>query len=114
MRSERLYLEDMLRATGSIRSYLAGVSEDDWVEDEQLRSAVTFQLVVIGEAAARVSSALKARHPEIPWPDVVGFRNLAVHAYFAINPEIVWHTARADAPALAVAIGRILEREFFE
>lgn len=112
MRDERLYLDDILRAANLIASFLSGVSEDDWIDNEQLQSAVTYQLVVIGEGAARVSPELRARHPEIPWVDIVGFRNLAVHAYFAVNPNIVWTTARDDVPTLAANIERILREDF--
>lgn len=112
MRDERLYCDDILRAADFISSFLSGVSEDEWIENEQLQSAVTYQLIVIGEAAARVSAELRSRYPEVPWVDIVGFRNLAVHAYFAVNPNIVWTTARVDVPALAVSIERIIANDF--
>ena len=112
MRDERLYLEDIIQAAGAIGSFLAGVSEEQWTDDEQLRSAVTYQLIVIGEAAGRVSQALRARHPEVPWVDIVGFRNLAVHAYFAMDPHIIWVTARTDVPELAAAIAQIVATDF--
>lgn len=112
MRDERLYLDDILEAGASIASYLLGVTEDDWVDDEQLRSAVIYQLIVIGEAAAHLSAELRTRHPEVPWADMVGFRNLAVHAYFAVAPHIVWTTARMDVPALEASISGILASDF--
>lgn len=112
MRDERLYLDDILQAAYLIRSFLSGASEDDWIDNEQLQSAVTYQLVVIGEAANRVSAELRSRHPKIPWIDIVGFRNLAVHAYFAVNPNIVWTTARDDVPALATLVEQIIANEF--
>lgn len=112
MRDERLYLEDIVQASGMIASFLSGISEEKWADDEQLRSAVTYQLIVIGEAASRVSLGLRGRHPEVPWPDVVAFRNLAVHAYFAMDPHIVWVTAQADVPALSAAVTEILRVDF--
>lgn len=112
MRDERLYLDDIIRASDLIGSFLSGVSQEEWTDNEQLRSAVTYQLIVIGEAAGRVSQDLRTRHPEVPWSDVVGFRNLAVHAYFAVDPQIVWITAQADVPALAVAIAKIVSSDF--
>ena len=114
MRDERLYLDDILRAANSIASYLSGVSEEDWIDNEQLQSAVIYQLVVIGEAAARVSPELRSRRPEIPWVDIAGFRNLAVHAYFAVNPNIVWATAHDDVPTLAASIEQITAKDFPE
>jgi uncharacterized protein with HEPN domain len=76
-----------------------------------LRSAVLYQLVVIGEAAARLSAELRARYSSVPWQVVVGFRNVAVHAYFSIDWSIVWTTAASDVPNLREQILRIIAGE---
>lgn len=65
--------------------------------------------MVIGEATARLSAELKDAHPEIPWRSIVGFRNIAVHAYFSVNWEIVWTAATVESPALAREIELIQE-----
>jgi uncharacterized protein with HEPN domain len=44
-----------------------------------VRSAAVHQLTVIGEAVARLSSAVRDRHPEIPWTDIKGLWNVVVH-----------------------------------
>jgi uncharacterized protein with HEPN domain len=50
-----------------------------------LRSAVVQKLAIIGEAAARVSEEIKTRQPHVPWPRIVAFRNILIHAYFGID-----------------------------
>jgi uncharacterized protein with HEPN domain len=55
---------------------------------------------VFGEAAARVSAATQAAHPEIPWPQIVATRNRLVHAYFDIDRNILWKAATEEIPAL--------------
>lgn len=89
MRRERLYLTDILEAADAISTFLDGCSKDTFFESELIRSAVLHKLTVIGEAAARLPADLRLRHPEVPWSDVVGFRNIAVHAYFAVEWSIV-------------------------
>jgi uncharacterized protein with HEPN domain len=42
----------------------------------------------------------------------VGFRNIAVHAYFAVDWSIVWVTATQDAPQLRQQVSKILAAEF--
>ncbi len=71
-------------------------------------SAVLQKLSIIGEAAARVSKDLQNKHPEIEWADIVGFRNIAIHAYFAVDWSIVWTAATHDAPDLKRKITKIL------
>jgi len=58
------------------------------------------KLIVIGEAAARLPRSFTERHPEIEWVDIVAFRNIAVHEYFAVDWKIVWVTATEDVPLL--------------
>jgi uncharacterized protein with HEPN domain len=48
----------------------------------------------------------------VPWADVVGFRNIAVHEYFAVSWPIVWVTATQDVPSLRADVVAILEDEF--
>ncbi|HEX8282446.1 MAG TPA: DUF86 domain-containing protein [Pyrinomonadaceae bacterium] len=112
MRRDELYLSDIVEAADSIASFLSGRGRDAFLSDDLLRSAVLHKLTIIGEAAARVSAELRDRHPEIEWADIVGFRNIAVHAYFVVDWSIVWVTATQDAPELRRQAAEILSSEF--
>ncbi|MBV8855475.1 MAG: DUF86 domain-containing protein [Acidobacteria bacterium] len=112
MRRDDLYLSDIVEAAESIAAFLSGRGRDSFLQDDLLRSAVLHKLTVIGEAAARVSEDLRVRHPEVEWPDIVGFRNIAVHAYFVVDWSIVWETATQDAPQLRGQVLEILKSEF--
>jgi uncharacterized protein with HEPN domain len=67
---------------------------------------------VIGEAAARVSADLRSRHPEIPWPEIIAFRNILVHAYFGIDWGVVWLAAAKQVPVLRRQVATVLDAEF--
>jgi uncharacterized protein with HEPN domain len=73
-----------------------------------LRSAVVQKLAIIGEAAARVSEELKTRCPQVPWPQIIAFRNILVHAYFGIDWDVVWLAARNRCTILREQIAGIL------
>ena len=49
-----------------------------------------FLLQTIEEAVNQLPDELKERHPEIPWRDIVDFRNLLAHAYWQIDLTTVW------------------------
>ena len=69
-------------------------------------------MIVIGEAAGRLSDDVKKKNPHIEWADVIGFRNIAVHAYFSVEWPIVWITATVDVPWLLGEMLLLLEAEF--
>ena len=45
---------------------------------------------------------------------IAGFRNIAVHAYFAVDWGIVWVAATEEVPELARQVQGILDQEFPE
>jgi uncharacterized protein with HEPN domain len=112
MRHEKLYLTDIIEAADAIQQFLAGVEHDVFLRDDRTRSAVLHKLTIIGEAAAQLPREFWSRHPEIEWADIVGFRNIAIHAYFAVEWPIVWVTATQDVPALRVLVAAILAQEY--
>ncbi len=114
MRPEALYLNDILQACAAVRGFLDGVAEERFQYDDLLRSAVVHKLTVIGEAAAHLSQGFCEQHPDIEWPDIVGFRNILVHEYFAVNWSIVWIAASEEVPDLLQKVARIIETDFPE
>lgn len=112
MRREELYLTDIIEAADAIQRFLKIVKEKTFLENELLQSGVLQKLMIIGEAASRLPKEFRERHPEIEWEDIMGFRNIAVHAYFAVDWSIVWVAATQETPALRRKIAEILAKEY--
>lgn len=112
MRSEKLYLVDIIEAADEIAEFTAGLEEKDFLSDRLRQSAVLQKLVVIGEAAARLSKEFRQRYPEIEWGDIVAFRNVVIHSYFSVKFPLIWQAAIKDAPVLRQQVAQILEQEF--
>ncbi len=110
MRHDYLYLADIIEAAEAIEKFLHGVKSEDFTGNDLLRSAVLQKLSIIGEAAARISKDLQNKYPQIEWADIVAFRNIAIHAYFAVDWSIVWTAATHDAPDLKRKVTKILGR----
>ena len=78
MRHETLYLTDIVEAADHIAGFIAGTDSEQFRKSELLRSAVVHKLSVNAEAAARLSEDQTARNPQLPWPQIVAFRNILV------------------------------------
>lgn len=112
MRPEKLYFLDIVEAAEAIGRFCEHIAEEQFLRDELRQSAVLQKLIVIGEAASRIPGDVRQSHKEIEWEDIVGFRNIAVHEYFAILWQIVWNTAVQDVPELGSKIQAILADEY--
>jgi uncharacterized protein with HEPN domain len=58
------------------------------------------EILVLGEAARHISAATRSAQPDIDWTQIVGMRNRMVHAYFAVDLEILWQTIQQDVEPL--------------
>jgi uncharacterized protein with HEPN domain len=114
MRREYLYLHDIREACDMIQTFLEGLEASTFLASELHKAATLQKLTVIGEAAAHLSPAFREAHPQVEWRDIVAFRNIAVHAYFAVQWEIVWATATDDVPVLRRQVLEILQTENLE
>src|ERR1039458_2491946 len=112
MRRDPQRLNDILEALDWISKAVAAQTEADLLADETLCYAVAQKLTIIGEAVARLSPAITARNPTVPWADIVGLRNILVHEYFGIYWPLVWQTAVDHAPVLREQVAKILSAEF--
>jgi len=72
---------DIIEAIELIRSEIAGVTLDAFEPDRRKRWLVERGIKIVSEAGRRLSDALKARHPGIPWLKVAGIGNMLRHDY---------------------------------
>jgi uncharacterized protein with HEPN domain len=57
-----------------------------------VQDAIVRNIEIIGEAVNhinRVAPEFIAQHPELPWQDMRDMRNVVIHAYFAVDLQIV-------------------------
>ncbi len=103
-------LLDMLLACQKIQRYATGLDGAAFLADELRQDGILRQLTVLGEAAKRVSPQFRAAHPEIPWQDIAGFRDVVVHRYARVQLPRVWEIVTRDLVALKAALERLLPR----
>lgn len=69
------------------------LSFEDFAQNTLIVDAVIRNLEVIGEASKNIPEDHRTRYNTIPWKRVTGFRNIAIHAYFDVDIQIVWTIA---------------------
>jgi uncharacterized protein with HEPN domain len=77
--------------------------------DRQLNLSLVRLLEIVGEAASRVPGEDRARHPDIPWAEIVGLRNRLIHGYDSVDFDILWQIVSNDLPPLIEALEKALK-----
>jgi uncharacterized protein with HEPN domain len=97
-------LWDIKEAALDIIEFTSGRTFHGFESDKMVRYAVERQILVIGEAAKGISSALRAKTPDIPWSAIIAQRNILAHEYGEILVERVWRVAKDYVPELLTQI----------
>lgn len=92
-----------------IEEYTSG-GRDVFFREAIVQDAVLRRLETLADATNKLSVAAKARHPEIPWRQVYGFRNIAAHAYEGLDLSRVWEILEKYLPSLGSAVQQELNQ----
>lgn len=76
----------------------------DFLSSRLYQYATLYCLMVVGEAAKRVSADFRDRTSDLPWQRIAGFRDVAIHNYPDMSLERVWEILQDDVPALLATL----------
>jgi uncharacterized protein with HEPN domain len=105
---DRQALEDMLGAARKVLGYAQGTTRESLPLVPMRLDALLYEIVVLGEAARRLSSELRAAHPKVPWREIIGMRSVITHGYDQIDDDELWEVIERDLPDLMPKLEAIL------
>lgn len=107
-RTDDQRLRDILEAMAAIERH-ATDDHQRFLRDEPLRWLFRSQVQIIGEASFKLSDALRAAHPEVPWRSIVGMRHILVHDYFDVEWDVLWEVLQHRIAPLRAQVEAILK-----
>jgi uncharacterized protein with HEPN domain len=100
-----VYVEHMLDCILRIDEYIE--SKELFYDSRLVQDAVVRNLQVMAESSQRLSDEIKNKHPDIPWNDISGFRNILVHDYLGIDLDVIWSVVEQELPGLEKILNEI-------
>ena len=83
----------------------------EWPSNPLVMDAVCRHITIIGEAARKLDDSFHRAHPEIPWSGLIGARNIVMHAYEFVKPQLIREMAEKDVPELLAHCLRLLRED---
>lgn len=99
---------DMWNAANEICNFTRDMDYVSLQADRRTQAAVLYEIVVIGEAANRLSTEFRETHSNVPWRDIINMRNVLAHQYDTIDSEVVWDVIQTDIPELIALLEPLL------
>lgn len=82
-----------------------------YMRSELARLSSEALVAKIGEAANRLPRDYRDAHPEVPWKQIRGLRNIVTHAYGQMDHGLIWNALTKSLPR-DVATVRALREEW--
>ncbi len=110
-RSIRLYIIDIVTSIERVQRYTDNIAtQKELIANELVVNAVSYNLLIIGEAVKKIPTEVRAQYPQIEWRKIAGLRDFLAHAYFEVNPDVLWDVIQNKLPILHKQITPILDR----
>lgn len=97
-------IAEILDAAGRVQTYIDADGHEGFMRQDLVYDAVCMNLLRVGECARFLGDDVKARLPNIPWPDIVSLRNRVAHSYETLKPDVLWLIASVSLPELSDAL----------
>lgn len=110
--TEVQFMADILEEIISIENAIKNINYEEFVSNEIKLRAVKYSLIVIGEAANKLSSDTQLKYSSVSWKDIIALRNRIVHAYFGLKVRLLWDIITNELENLKHTIKIMITNEY--
>ncbi|MEM6502653.1 MAG: DUF86 domain-containing protein [Cyanobacteria bacterium P01_C01_bin.89] len=93
-------LIDIADAIELIAQYTQNCDRGELGTNMEKQDAVLRRIMIIGEAAKRLSEDFRQQHSSVPWREIIGMYNIVAHDYDSVDLDEVWKVINIDLPEL--------------
>jgi uncharacterized protein with HEPN domain len=104
-------LKHMLDEVDYLLKERQGLTEESFLANETCLRAFARSIEILGEAAKQLPDQFRESYPDIPWREIAGMRDRLIHAYFAVDYQLVWDVVENKIPELRGQLLQVLETE---
>ena len=108
MKEDNVYLNHILDSIKNVFSDTQNFTFEQFLENRQVKDAVTRNVEIIGEAVKRLSEKIYTDSPDVPWQKIARTRDMLIHHYFDVDDQQLWKIVEDDLPKLKISIEKIL------
>ena len=101
----------MLEHTREACEMAQGHTRADLDRERQLELSLVRLMEIVGEAAARTPADFRETFPDIEWREISDLRNRLIHAYDAVDLDILWKIITDELPLLIEQCEFILRQQ---
>jgi uncharacterized protein with HEPN domain len=101
------YLVDIVTAIDEIEEFTRGMDYPNFASDKKTINAVIRSLEVLGEATKHIPATIREKHPDIPWKNMAGMRDVLIHNYMGVDLKTVWKVIKERLPELKPLLEKI-------
>ena len=106
-KDDKYYASKSIEHINLIQEYSNNMTYEEFMSDQQLNDSIMFRLIQLIENVKNISEEFKNKNSQIPWGDIIGFRNGIVHEYGKTDYHDVYNILVNDISELKEVLEKI-------